>query len=117
MRPDTVQIFKALSDSNRLLIVGILQQRDLCVCEIRSVLELSNSIVSEHLSGLKRNRTGPCRKDSKWVNYRLNDNQGKSAVTTVLKMVEESFPKETALKRNRVKEKSVDREKICHLNK
>jgi len=59
MRLDAVQIFKALSDSNRLRIVGILHQRDLCICEIHSVLELSNSTVFEHLSVLKEAGLGP----------------------------------------------------------
>jgi len=51
------------------------------------------------------------------VNYRLNDNQGKSVVTAVLKMFEESFTKDTALNRDRVKVRSVDHVKICYLNK
>jgi ArsR family transcriptional regulator len=117
MRPDAVQIFKALGDSNRLRIVRMLQQRELCMCEIRSVLKLSNSTVSEHLSILKEAGLIIDRKDGKWVNYRLSEGQSNSAIIAVLKMLKESFPEDAALKSDRVKVKSADREKICCLNK
>jgi ArsR family transcriptional regulator len=47
------KIFKALSDSSRLRIIRMLQEKSLCVCEIREVLQLANSTVSQHLSILK----------------------------------------------------------------
>ena len=52
MRP-IIKIFKALSDTNRLRILKILEIRPLCVCEIREVLQLATSTVSKHLSILR----------------------------------------------------------------
>ena len=36
-----VEVFKALGDSNRLRIVCMLTVRELCVCEINAVLNIS----------------------------------------------------------------------------
>ncbi|HNO10725.1 MAG TPA: metalloregulator ArsR/SmtB family transcription factor, partial [bacterium] len=47
--------FKALSDANRLRILKMLELRTLCVCEIRAVLKLAPSTVSQHLKILKKN--------------------------------------------------------------
>ena len=48
-----VKVFKALSDSNRIRIIKMLEQRRLCVCEITEVLKLASSTVSKHLSILR----------------------------------------------------------------
>ena len=50
---ELVKIFKALSDSNRIRIIKMLQIRPLCVCEITAVLNLATSTVSKHLSILR----------------------------------------------------------------
>ena len=45
-----IKIFKALSDTNRVRILKMLEIRPLCVCEITAVLGLAMSTVSKHLS-------------------------------------------------------------------
>jgi len=50
---DRTKIFKALSDLNRLRILKALQTKSLCVCEIKELLNLANSTVSQHLKILK----------------------------------------------------------------
>lgn len=67
-----VKIFKALSDNNRLLIVRLLLDKKLCVCEIRHVLQLANSTVSKHLSILKEAGIISDEKNGKWVDYYIN---------------------------------------------
>lgn len=53
-----IKIMKALSEPNRVKILKILQRRDLCVCEIRALLEIAQPLVSY-------------RKDGLWADYRL----------------------------------------------
>ena len=53
MRRDEVRVFKALSDPNRIRIMKLMLERELCLCEVREVLNLSNSTVSKHLSILR----------------------------------------------------------------
>ena len=66
MKRDIVKVFKALGDSNRIRIVKMLEARELCVCEVREVLDLSNSTVSKHLSVLRDADLILDRKDGKW---------------------------------------------------
>lgn len=47
------KIFKALSDVNRLKIVQLLKERELCACELTLALSNSQSTVSHRLSVLK----------------------------------------------------------------
>lgn len=66
------EVFKALSDPNRLRILKMLEQRTLCVCEIRDVLKLAPSTVSQHLKILKENAYIKEEKKGRWVYYSLN---------------------------------------------
>jgi len=110
---DAVQIFKALGDPNRLRIMKMLEKRELCVCEIRAVLGLSNSTVSEHLSMLKSAGMILDRKDGKWINYRLNDNVHGEFAKAVMKALENHLGSDHALQADNIKVKKVDRKKIC----
>lgn len=66
------EIFKALSDENRLRIVNLLMHKELCVCELEAVLEMSQSNVSRHLIKLKQAQIVTSKKDSQWVYYSIN---------------------------------------------
>lgn len=48
-----VEIFKALADENRLRILNVLNQGELCVCEIETLLGITQSNASRHLNKLK----------------------------------------------------------------
>lgn len=61
----------------------MLEKRSLCVCEIRYVLQLSNSTVSSHLSILKDAGLVSDRKDGKWVYYSLSDISGNLAMLQI----------------------------------
>ena len=50
---DLVTIFKALSDETRLRIIKLLEQGELCVCDITAALDMVQPRVSFHLSALK----------------------------------------------------------------
>jgi|FLYL01.1.fsa_nt_gi ArsR family transcriptional regulator len=47
------RIFKALADPNRLRILNLLLEERCCVCELESVLDLPQSLVSRHLAYLR----------------------------------------------------------------
>lgn len=69
-----VDVFKALGDSNRLRILSMLSTRDLCVCEINAVLNVSMSTISSHLKILRNAGLVNSRKDGRWIIYSLNRN-------------------------------------------
>jgi len=68
---ELLTFFKALSDSNRLKIVGLLSQQELSVEQIAEMLGLSPSTISHHLSKLTRVGLVSARPESYYNIYRL----------------------------------------------
>ena len=73
MFADIVDIFKALADENRIRILNLLRNGELCVCDIEAILGIKQSNVSRHLNRLKTAKIIISEKKSQWVYYRLND--------------------------------------------
>ncbi|GKX27561.1 transcriptional regulator [Vallitalea longa] len=67
-----VEIFKTLGDENRLRIISLLINNELCVCEIEVLLEMTQSNVSRHLSKLKNTGIITSSKKAQWVHYKLS---------------------------------------------
>ncbi|MEI6101089.1 MAG: metalloregulator ArsR/SmtB family transcription factor [Eubacteriales bacterium] len=65
------EVFKALSDESRIRIVNLLQKGELCVCEIETILGLSQTNASRHLGKLKSAGIVEMRKEYQWVYYRI----------------------------------------------
>ena len=65
------EIFKALSNETRLTIMVILNQQELCVCQIESFLKLSQVKVSRHLTLLKYAGLVKCRREGLWMYYSI----------------------------------------------
>ena len=65
------EIFKALSNETRLTIMVILNQQELCVCQIESFLKLSQAKVSRHLTLLKYAGLVKCRREGLWIYYSI----------------------------------------------
>jgi DNA-binding transcriptional ArsR family regulator len=63
--------FKALADSTRLRILGLLSVREMCVCEVMVALDLTQSTASHHLGILENAGFVRGRKIGKWVFYSL----------------------------------------------
>src|SRR5579885_2555032 len=69
------QLLKVLADPIRMRIVGLLAQRELCVCDLDTLFGISHSMISQHLGGLRRAGLLLQRRDerdARWVYYRLN---------------------------------------------
>jgi ArsR family transcriptional regulator len=71
-----IRVMKALSDSNRVKMVKMLQTRPLCVCEIKEALSIAQSTASKHLKILEDAELVRSFKDGLWVNYSLSDGSG-----------------------------------------
>jgi len=65
------ELFKAISDPTRLKILYLLQDGELCVCEIINVLEKPQSTISHHLNVLKNAEFIKGRKEGVWIHYKL----------------------------------------------
>lgn len=107
------QTFKALSDTNRIRILKMLQVKPLCVCEITDILNLATSTVSKHLSILKEAGFIIDEKDGKWVNYRLDESNWNPYSAEISVLLKSWVNSDAIIRQDREKLKEVDRYSIC----
>lgn len=67
------ELFKVFGDGTRLKIIYALLQKELCVCDICEIVEMSQSSVSHQLRLLKTTGLVKYRKEGKTVFYSLDD--------------------------------------------
>jgi ArsR family transcriptional regulator len=113
MLEDKTKIFKALSDPNRLRILKALQTKVLCVCEIRELLQLANSTVSQHLSILKEEGFIIEEKSGKWVNYSINPRPSDPRISAILSTIDFWMGDDSVIISDKKKIYSLDRKIIC----
>jgi len=113
MLEDKTKIFKALSDPNRLRILKALQTKVLCVCEIRELLQLANSTVSQHLTILKEEGFIIEEKSGKWVNYSINPRPSDPRISAILSTIDFWISDDSVIISDKKKIFSLDRKIIC----
>jgi ArsR family transcriptional regulator len=64
-------LFKALADSTRLRILGLLLAGEVCVCDIHESLKIPQSKTSRHLAYLRRAGLVETRREGLWIHYRM----------------------------------------------
>ncbi len=69
---ELLNVFKALSDGTRLKMLKIMERGEICVCDLVSVLDMSQPKISFHLNVLKKAGLIKDRKQGKWVHYSIN---------------------------------------------
>lgn len=66
-------LFKLIGDTTRCRILFALDQREMCVCDLSNVLNMTKSSISHQLAMLRRSGIVKCRKSGKEVYYTLDD--------------------------------------------
>lgn len=74
---DLSDFFKVLGDSTRIKILWALDESELCVCDLASLLNMTKSAISHQLSSLKQANLVKYRKEGKVVFYSLADDHVK----------------------------------------
>ncbi len=108
-----LKVMKALSDPNRVKILKMLQQRDLCVCEIQTALDVAQPTASKHLKILEKAGLVKYRKEGLWVNYYLTNGETDPFAATLLGNLRHWLEEETELVQIREKLPFIRREQIC----
>lgn len=67
------EFFSLMGDANRLRILSLLAYQELCVCDLATILDMSDSAVSHQLRTLKAMRLVRYEKRGRKVFYRLQD--------------------------------------------
>lgn len=66
-------LFSLLADDTRLRSLLLIHaERELCVCELMTALEISQPKVSRHLAALRQQRVVATRREGNWIYYRLH---------------------------------------------
>lgn len=70
---DLAELFKVFGDTTRIKILYALFSNEMCVCDVASLLNMSQSAISHQLRVLKQARLVKYRKEGKSVYYSLDD--------------------------------------------
>jgi ArsR family transcriptional regulator len=65
------ETFKLLGDKTRLSIMGLLRERELCVCNVVDILQMSQPSISQHLRKMKAGGLVSEYRRGKWTYYSL----------------------------------------------
>ena len=83
--------YKILSDSTRIKIVNLLEDNELCVCDIAYILNMTKSAVSHQLKNLREMNLIKSKKVGKEVWYSLADDHVKEVFDVSLEHVMEGY--------------------------
>lgn len=81
--------FKVLGDNTRIKIAWALDEKELCVCDLANILNMTKSAVSHQLGTLRRANLVKFRKDGKSVYYSLADDHVKILLESGLEHINE----------------------------
>lgn len=77
---DLAELYKVFGDSTRIRILYVLFEREVCVCDIAAVLNMTLSAISHQLRVLKNAGLVKYRKDGKTSYYSLADDHVKTII-------------------------------------
>ena len=83
---DTVKVFKAFCDENRLKILEQLRTGEKCACKLLDELHITQPTLSHHMKLLCDADIVQGRKDGKWVHYSI-DQEGAKRAQEILKQL------------------------------
>jgi len=91
------ELFKALADVNRLLILEILCKGEICACKILEKFNITQPTLSHHMKILCDAGIVNKRKEGKWMYYSVNG-KGCEKVMKLLKDITFTIEKKCSVK-------------------
>ena len=67
-----LKTLRALSGETRIKLIKLLQEEELCVCELEYILGLSQPAISQQVKILKDAGIANSRREGNWVYYRID---------------------------------------------
>lgn len=83
------RLYKVLGDSNRLKVVYLLKDKEMCVHELTEQLKISQSLVSHQLKVLRDAKIVKTKRQKNHIYYSLDDEHIVSLVTIAKEHIEE----------------------------
>ena len=82
-------LFKLFGDTTRIKILYLLFEKELCVCDIAALLNMTQSAISHQLKTLKHSKLVKFRREGKIVFYTLADNHVKGIIAKGMEHLDE----------------------------
>jgi ArsR family transcriptional regulator len=111
-----IKIMKALSDSNRVKIIKLLQMKTMCVCELQAALGIAQPMVSKHLKILEDATLVVSKKEGLWVNYSISDGRASPYAASLLGNLRHWLDHDIEIAQLLSRISTYDRNKICAKN-
>lgn len=105
-------VYEMLGDANRLRILSMLAKKDMCVCELASVLGITPPSVSRHIKKMKSVGWVTDRQDGYWTIYGFSKQIAPDVVSVVMQAVASVADDET-VRSDIAKAAKVDRVSVC----
>ena len=70
---EKAELFKVLSDANRLQIIDMLSCGEMCGCKILEKFNITQPTLSHHMKVLIDSGLVISRKEANWIHYKLNE--------------------------------------------
>lgn len=86
---DLAELFKVFGDSTRVRILFVLFEAEVCVCDLASALNMTQSAISHQLRILKQNKLVKARREGKSVFYSLSDDHVRTIIEQGLEHIQE----------------------------
>ena len=86
---DLAELFKVFGDSTRIRILFVLFEAEVCVCDLASALNMTQSAISHQLRILKQNKLVKSRREGKSVFYSLADDHVRTIINQGREHIEE----------------------------
>jgi len=108
---DLVKVLKSLSDETRLRMLMLIEQEELCVCEVMQILDMRQSRVSRHLNILRDAGLAKARRQGTWMFYRSVANESSEHHAQVVDVLKKWTENNETVRRDlaRLKECIADR--------
>ncbi len=99
---DWEKFFLALADRNRLRLLNLMGDDEICVCFFVEILQMPQPKVSRHLAYLRNAGIVDARREGKWIHYRMVLPKDEHAVR-VLQEVRNSSLSDQEMQRDRLR--------------
>ena len=86
---DLSELFKVFGDSTRIRILYCLFENEMCVCDIATLLNMTQSAISHQLSVLKKSKLVKSRRSGKTVFYSLADGHVRAIINQGMEHIQE----------------------------
>ena len=108
-----LKVMKALSDTNRVKIIKLLEHKKMCVCELQGALGIAQPTVSKHLRILEEAGLVGYQKDGLWVDYHIADGWGSPYAASILGNLRHWLNEDPEIAELVKKAPFINREEIC----